>query len=949
MRWLMGTVWLVGWLCLLCQMEAQRVKSPYIEISYRGTNGAEVLFAGVSVIRKTSLQSATPNWDTAYYSSGSTAPRVRVVESERRIVAEHSRLGSPFTATEEWRLLDDNTLQVTLRCAMTQDVPAIAEYCVGYLRAQALVGATYIAETPNGTVTDTARSGTIPAVAKAQTQPEADVGGSIFARAFRRLTLRTRLGTLDITAEGDNPDIILFDGRKNPQGWAREAPTLWLGYLQFPLQKGLPVTLRITMRFTPAERAQPIERVAVATRLTPLKEAVGAEVRPVILVPQPKQVQWREGFLPLHTRTRVVAMDKASAPAAQSFVDMLRDRYGLHLRVTTGTPSRRDHVVLFGLKSHLPRLPKVWQGLLQVPAQAEGYCLLVGATAAVVIGNDARGVFYGSQTLQQCLQARSVGAALKRVLVIDYPSLPFRGAHLFLGNDALPFHEKLIGRIFSHLKLNHLVLESEYTRWDSAPGIAVDFSMDKRDLQQVITFARRHQMEVIPLVQSLGHSEWMFRNGQNLDIVEDPDNPRNYCPLNPRTYPFIDAIYDEAIQLFQPRYFHIGHDEIHLSNRFPYHEECQRRGLTQLFVDDVLHHYRRLQQRGIRTMMWGDMLLHRTESADGAAFAESPEEAQRRREMLPKDIIICDWHYQPRPPEEFVQKNLRVLQEAGFEVIATTWYTPMNIYNFAKAARQAGILGLLQSTWAGFHLSESVLKPAFHQFSAFVLAAEYAWNPDSPPPDALPYSPDELFLDLYERRRLTVRPQPGFALDISEAMNIPAMQTDTNGWLGLGAEHDLRNLPRGEQSLGSVRFRLSSDPARPSAVVLASNMLPAQSLPRLVHFPVGRRVSALYFLHATGWQVDRNRLVGTYRILYADHTSETIPLEYGVNICAWDDTSPAYFARVVWRSQTADGTPVALRVLRWDNPHPHQTITAIEFCVADNMAAPMLFAVTGVE
>ncbi len=939
MRWLSRTLWLVGCLSLFIMVEAQNIKSPYIEVSYRGTNGVEVKFAGVSVIRETSLQSATPDWNTAYYSSGGTAPRVRAVTAERRLIAEHSRLDSPFTATEEWQLLDDNTLQVTLRCAITQDVPAIAEYCLGYLRAQPLVGATYTAETPTGVV-----SGTIPAVAKA-----ADVQNSTFARAFRTMTLQTRFGTLEITAEGDNPDIVLFDGRKNPQGWARKAPTLWLGYLQFPLQKGLPMTLRITMRFTPVQRAQPVERVAVATRIVRLKEAVGAEVRPVLLVPQPKQVQWRDGFLPLNTGTRVIALDKASIPAAQSFVNMLKDRYGLNLRVTMGTLPNTNNVVLFGLKSHLSRLPRAWQALLQVPEQAEGYALLVGATAAVVLGNDEQGVFYGSQTLQQCLQAQPGGTALKRVLVTDYPSLKFRGAHLFLGNNALPFHKKLIERIFSHLKLNHLVLESEYTRWDSAPEIAVDFSMDKRDLSQVIAFARQHQMEVTPLVQSLGHSAWIFRNGQNRDISEDPENFHTYCPLNPRTYSFIDAIYDEALQLFEPRFFHIGHDEVHMFSRFPYHEECKQRGLTQLFVDDVLHHYNRFKQRNVRTMMWGDMILHSTESADGAALAESPEEARCRREMLPKDIIICDWHYQPRPPEEFVQKNLRVLQEAGFEVIATTWYTPMNIYNFAKAAQQAGILGLLQSTWAGYNISEAVLKPAFYQFSAFVLAAEYAWSNNSPSPDALPYSPDDLFLDLYERRRLTARPQTGFAVDISEAMNITAMQTDADGWLGLGAEHDLRNLPRGEQSLGSVRFQLSPDPAKPSAVALASNMLPAKPLPRLVHFPVGRRASMLYFLHATGWQVDRNKPVGSYRILYADNTSETIPLEYGVNICAWDDTSPAYFAKVVWRSQTTDGTPIALRALRWDNPHPQKLITAIEFSVSDELATPILFAVTGVQ
>ncbi|MEJ5253387.1 MAG: glycoside hydrolase family 20 zincin-like fold domain-containing protein, partial [Armatimonadota bacterium] len=413
MRWFCRTLWIVWLSGLLCWAEAQSVKSPLIEVSYRGTNGVEVKFAGVSLIRETSLQSATPDWGTAYYSSGGTAPRVRTEPAERRLIAEHGRLDSPFTATEVWQIVDDNTLQVTLRCAITQEVPAIAEYCVGYLRAQLLAGATYIAETPTGTL-----SGTIPAVAKS-----ADREAGTFARAFRKLTLQTRFGTLEIIAEGDNPDIILFDGRKDSQGWAREAPTLWLGYLQFPLQKGLPITVRVTMRFTPVQRTTPIERVAVATRAIPLGEAVGSDIRPIQLIPQPKQVQWREGFLALNPGTRVVALDQASVPAGQSFLKMLRDRYGLSLRLSTGKPSRWENVVVFGLKEQVSHLPRAWRNLLRVPKQPEGYALLVGATAAAVIGTDERGVFYGSQTLQQCLQVRTGGAALKRVLVVDYPAL----------------------------------------------------------------------------------------------------------------------------------------------------------------------------------------------------------------------------------------------------------------------------------------------------------------------------------------------------------------------------------------------------------------------------------------------------------------------------------------------------------------------------------------------
>ena len=51
--------------------------------------------------------------------------------------------------------------------------------------------------------------------------------------------------------------------------------------------------------------------------------------------------------------------------------------------------------------------------------------------------------------------------------VDDYPTLGWRGAHLFVGDHALPFHEKLIARVFTRLKMNALVLECEQARWDT--------------------------------------------------------------------------------------------------------------------------------------------------------------------------------------------------------------------------------------------------------------------------------------------------------------------------------------------------------------------------------------------------------------------------------------------------------------------------------------------------
>ena len=97
------------------------------------------------------------------------------------------------------------------------------------------------------------------------------------------------------------------------------------------------------------------------------------------------------------------------------------------------------------------------------------------------------------------------------------------------------------------------------------------------DIKELIQYANDRFIEISPMVNTPGHAEWIFRNKVHLDLAEDATPtkegavPYAIYVANDSTYKFLFGLYDEVIDLFKPRYFHIGHDEPDLPDyvKFP--------------------------------------------------------------------------------------------------------------------------------------------------------------------------------------------------------------------------------------------------------------------------------------------------------------------------------------------------------------------------------------------
>jgi hexosaminidase len=933
----------------------------------RGGDGVQLRVSGALLSRGSWAQLAAPDWSAGYYSSQGTPPTAQL--SGDTLTLRHAVSPELGALTETLRKIAPDALEWRLEAEWRSDKPAIVEWCIGLWNAEYLLGAALAGD---GTLATTSLS----------REPRTLENDAIFAG--RRFTLDARLATVEVSSE----NLHVLDGRGSARWWSRETPTLWVGILRRELKQGEKVVLEARLRVQPKPLPAPAEPLTVNAPVRAIPDRWKPQPREPELIPPPK-ILWRDAGepfrLPADRPARIVIEEDAYRPAADALARELQ-RYGVRAEVRTGTindpllkvppasrgnqvgaplssPASRGNQVGAPLSSPASRgnqvggSPREAGGTLRrgaitdhkigiifiggspalqrkhpVPDQQGAYFLQVTADGIRIVGRLPEGAFYGVQTLMQWLQPTEGALEAAPVRIIDYPHLKWRGVHLFGGTEA-GFLPRLIENVIAHAKFNHLVLECGYGQWETIRDAWVDISAPKSLLREAVQVSRQNLLEPIPLIQSLGHMYWAFRNDANKHLAEDPDTPWAIAPRGAETRPFLQRLYDEVFEVFQPRHFHAGLDEVTLRGRFPNRPESRGATVAELFVEHTEWVHGELKRRGVdRVLMWGDVLLAPSEANDGGAHAESPDAARLTRERLSKlpDLVICDWHYTPAEPERYI--SLDMLQRAGFkEIIATTWYNPRNIATFAQAARQRRIAGLLQSTWAGYSLNEGTLQGIeLRQFVAYLLAGAYAWDTDLPMPDELPYDFERLFIERYRREAVPLQARAGFIVDLASAYNF-----DLTTLSPLFAE-----LPKGEVWLRGHRFVVGG------GIMLASYLAPAP-MPREVRIPLERHAQSLYLLHTAGWQTEQGREVGRLVVEYADGTQVEQPILYGRHLRAWNDRLYALEGLPIWRARDAEGSLATVRLLHWRNPHPDKPLRALRFVATDPIAGWTLLALSG--
>jgi hexosaminidase len=195
----------------------------------------------------------------------------------------------------------------------------------------------------------------------------------------------------------------------------------------------------------------------------------------------------------------------------------------------------------------------------------ESYRVVVDGDVTIAGPTDA-GVFAGTRTLLQLLrQSNRIPGGLAQ----DWPGYPERSLMIDNGRKYItPAWAKREIRELSYLKYNqfhwHIADNSGFRiESDTHPEVVSAEHWTKQDVRDLVAYAAKYHVEVIPEIDMPGHMQQALRTHPELQIVDGDGvrNANNLDPTKPAARQFVKDILHELIPLFPGRYVHTGGDE----------------------------------------------------------------------------------------------------------------------------------------------------------------------------------------------------------------------------------------------------------------------------------------------------------------------------------------------------------------------------------------------------
>ena len=429
--------------------------------------------------------------------------------------------------------------------------------------------------------------------------------------------------------------------------------------------------------------------------------------------PRPQQVHFLGGVVRI-TKDSIIAVEQGREDdrfAASLLRDAIKESCGQDVRLVeladrASAPSNAiiigDPTLLYALKQSMD-LSRLEIG---PSVGTDGYQLDVRGDRVLIAGNTSTGIFYGVQTLIQMVRESALerkALVLPSISITDWPSLSLRWYGDDIARGQVPTLDELkkTVRFLGETKINcyGLYLEDMF-QFELHPDIGRGRgALTKDEVRELVAYARRYHIEVIPEFETLGHMDHILSLPAYQNFEEIAGKPYLLSPVKPGVYQFLGDLLHELDSTFQSHYTVVGTDEALDLGKGASKSEAESMGLSNLWISHVKKLREIVKQDGKTLIVPFDMFDEEYyKNVFNIAAPFNPEDVNR----IPRDILPVVGNFAPI-------KNYAALQwlkSSGFTPIAlaglSNWtrlfprnvLARANMRAMAQAAYQQGAKGL---------------------------------------------------------------------------------------------------------------------------------------------------------------------------------------------------------------------------------------------------------------
>lgn len=436
----------------------------------------------------------------------------------------------------------------------------------------------------------------------------------------------------------------------------------------------------------------------------------------ISLIPHPQRVDLTGEDFALEDGIGIVVAPRSSPGeqfAAADLAARLQDDFGITARVGTSSGPRSIQLVRGGAA------PECGE---------QGYELTAAKNGVSLRAAGAQGLFYATRTLLQLVQRSPAGLRIAGMRITDWPDIGQRAVHYDTKHhqDKAEYVRDFI-RALADYKINMLIWEWEDKfAYPSHLEIGAPGAFSMEEMQALTRYAQQYHVQIVPLVQGLGHVSFILKWPQHAHLREIPASNWEFCPRQDGSYELLFDLWRDAIEATPgSAYLHIGTDETYeLGEGVAC--GCQARakevGRYGLMVDFLERCTRHVESLGRKAMSWGEYKPEE-KARPPKGLVTFPEPLKLQTAKLSREAGYPVWVYDPNPGiEHLFLPYLYRLGDKG-EV-------PNCLEQSRRELTEAALAGLCEgmvcTSWddSGLHNQMWMMR--------FVHAAEFSWNGRSP-------------------------------------------------------------------------------------------------------------------------------------------------------------------------------------------------------------------------